>query len=130
MRTHLPRGGQFRLKVRTATSRRCNTGEVSEGQRLPQEAALALLRARIGDLPEGHDIRLIEVGLALWRGFYVENGRPYVGGSFLVTPDARLWVLSSNPGIHDSGLAERLLERAFNEGLGELIDQEKFLVLL
>ena len=97
-----------------------------DAQRLSEDAARALLRTRVGDWPDGPEFRLVEVRRLLWRGFCVDNGWPYAGGSFLVTPDARLWSVSSNPGIHDSDLAEDLLERAFFEGIGERLDQEMF----
>lgn len=99
---------------------------MTDPQRLSEDAARALLRTRVGALPDGHDIRLIQVGTLLWRGFCVGNGHPYVGGSFLISPDERVWTVSSNPGIHDSDLAVRLLERAFDEGIGDRLDPQKF----
>ena len=55
-----------------------------------------------------------------------EEGRPVAGGGWLVGDDAKVWSLSSNPGIHDWGLAVRLLDRLYSEGLAAHVEPESF----
>jgi hypothetical protein len=51
---------------------------------------------------------------------------PYVGTATVIGPDERVWVWSSNPGIHDFALAITLLGVAFESGLAIHLDQEAF----
>jgi hypothetical protein len=65
--------------------------------------------------------------VALWA-VHIEDsqGRPAAGGAWLVGPDAQVFSISSNLGIHDWDLAERLLARIYREGIGGAVDPGVF----
>jgi hypothetical protein len=48
------------------------------------------------------------------------------GSATLIGPDERIWVLSSNPGIHDVQLGIRLLEAAYGSGCAATLDAGDF----
>lgn len=60
---------------------------------------------------------------ALWS-VHIEDaqGRPAAGGAWLVGPDAQVFSISSNPGIHDWELAKRLLAAIYREGVAVAVD--------
>jgi hypothetical protein len=55
-----------------------------------------------------------------------DSGRPEAGAATLIGPDGRIWVLSSNPGIHDYDLAVSLLQDAYKSGHVDYLDTELF----
>lgn len=92
------------------------------------ERAIACLSAATGPLPEGfsHRVRRVGDGI-LWAGSCVDGlGRPNPGSAWLIGPDGRLWVISSNPGIHNYDLAVQLLEAAYRLGSAEHLDPDIF----
>ncbi len=96
---------------------------------MERSRAHAVMAAASATLPTGHSIRVHPVGSGeLWSGTIVdEAGRPQAGAATLIGPDERVWVLSSNPGIHDYVLGVRLLEEAYRSGLVAALDESAFL---
>ncbi len=87
------------------------------------------MRAHVGDLPPGDQVKVWPTGSdgVLWLANCLDaNGMPYAGTATLIGPDERLWVLSSNPSIHDLDLGVQLLESAYAVGLARLLDAEQF----
>jgi hypothetical protein len=95
---------------------------------IDESAAVEALSAQVGPLPAGHRIRATAVpGSSLWwAGPIDENDMPYPGAGFLVGPDAQVWTVSSNPGIHDDGLAVEMLDATYREGLQDYLDAREF----
>lgn len=103
----------------------CFTGDVS----ISAERARELMGIHVGDLPPGHRVDVWPMGSAgaVWLANCIdENGMPYAGSATLIGPDERLWVLSSNPSIHDLELGVRLLEEAYEADLAGLLDVDQF----
>lgn len=57
-----------------------------------------------------------------------DRGFPHVwaGGGWLVGPDAKVFLLSSNPGIYDWDLARDLLSRLYRDGLMAHVEPQEF----
>ncbi len=58
----------------------------------------------------------------------LDRGFPHVwaGGGWLVGPDAKVFALSSNYGIHDWRVAQSLLNRLYRDGLASRVEPESF----
>lgn len=80
---------------------------------------------RSGPLPEGDRFVALPGDDGFWRVNALDAaGRPYAGSNLIVGPDRRLWVFSSNPGIHDFGLVDRTLSALYSEGLQSVVDPD------
>ncbi len=55
-----------------------------------------------------------------------EECKPIPGGGWLVGDDAKVWTVSSNPGIHDWDTGVRLLNRLYSEDLAAQVEPEAF----
>lgn len=89
--------------------------------------AREVMRARVGDLPTGHhvDVRPVGPDAILWLANCVDaNEMPYAGAATIIGPDEKVWVLSSNPAIHDLDVGLQLLEGVYGSELQELLDPE------
>ena len=82
----------------------------------------------MGPLPPGHSIRVVPVESGeLWAtGCLDENELPNPGSATLIGPDERIWILSSNPSIHDLDLGVRQLEAVYRSGCAAALDSGEF----
>ena len=88
--------------------------------------ACAVLVARLGALPQGHEVKASRVGGShLWNVNAVdEQGRGYVGTRYIVGPDGRLWTFRSNPSIHDPDLADAVLAALYAKGVADRVEDD------
>ncbi len=93
---------------------------------LPESRAVEAVEALLGEWLYA-DFRATRRSDYLWSVVAVdEGGRPVPGGGWLVGDDAKVWTLSSNPGIHDWDMGIRLLNRLYSEDLAAHVEPESF----
>lgn len=94
--------------------------------------ACAVLVARLGALPQGHEVRGSRVGGShLWNVNAVdEHGRGYVGTRYIVGPDGRLWTFSSNPSIHDQDLVDAVLAGLYAKGVADRVEDDHLVAFI
>ena len=95
---------------------------------MDESEAVASVERVSGALPLGHRFSARPATPpTLWAVVPVDDeGRPYVGGSHLVGPDGRVWSVSGNPGIHDTGLAAHAIARLYEAGVTDRVEDEHF----
>jgi hypothetical protein len=54
-----------------------------------------------------------------------DEGSDFVGGGWLVGPDRQVWTVSSNSGIHELGMAARLVGALYDRGLAGHVDPDR-----
>jgi len=105
------------------------SGWFTENMAISAERARELMRDRVGDLPPGDHADVWPIGsggILLLSNCVDANGMPYAGTATLIGPDERVWVLSSNPSIHDLDLGVLLPEAAYGSGLERFLDPDQF----
>lgn len=89
------------------------------------EEAVAAVAATYSDPTMRHTASQV-AGTDLWSvgTFEASSGMPVAGAAVLVGPDARVWIFSSNPGIHDWELVVAVLDALYREDLTTAVEQE------
>jgi hypothetical protein len=107
-------------------SRQLYTSRKDGAMVLDAAQASTLIAAHMGALPDGSTTLVSPVDG--YDGFWsasVVNGLGMIepGAFHLIAPDGRIWVGSSNPGIHDHALTLRVLSGLYEKGLANVVDQ-------
>jgi hypothetical protein len=99
---------------------------------LPPAQAVAAVVAVAGPAPESGKYVAHEREDSLLTVVSLEDvkdrGFPHVwaGGGWLVGPDAKVYLLSSNYSIHNWTLAESILSRLYRDGLASRVEPDSF----